>query len=320
MTRRRFVGLMSPCALGLIQCAQPNPRLWRVLHDLEAKEGLALMESDSAGVLGVPVVAYSSSGEVAGQFARTDLTPTLSVSSDSSWIAWVPNSSRGYPFDENSQPGRMPSPVVLVTNGVGLPRTIQFRGSFATDLSLSSSGKQLVLIVAEDRGRSRRLVIIDLTRTNTEGDLTGLVTFSELANVERLRISGSGRRIAAGSRDVFVVIDVPTHKIVLKATGRFPSLSPDGERIAFVDDAGNLLVRNIGDSQNRTLLTGTTTDGVGAWSPDGKFVLVGVRRVSFIDRKLAVVEISSGEFVEVMKLGGWFGDRFVWINKRFLSA
>ncbi|KUN64004.1 amidohydrolase family protein [Streptomyces griseorubiginosus] len=63
---------------------------------------------------------------------------------------------------------------------------------------------------------------------------------------------------------------------VLAAGGRvFPALSPDGRRLACLDMSGNLLVRDLPDGSERTLVAPLGAGGLPgrpSWSPDGRYV------------------------------------------------
>lgn len=63
---------------------------------------------------------------------------------------------------------------------------------------------------------------------------------------------------------------------VLAAGGRvFPSLSPDGTRLACLDMSGNLLVRDLPDGSERTLVAPLGAGGLPgrpSWSPDGRYL------------------------------------------------
>ncbi|WP_020137036.1 amidohydrolase family protein [Streptomyces sp. 351MFTsu5.1] len=63
---------------------------------------------------------------------------------------------------------------------------------------------------------------------------------------------------------------------VLAAGGRvFPALSPDGTRLACLDMSGNLLVRELPDGSERTLVAPLGAGGLPgrpSWSPDGRYL------------------------------------------------
>ena len=83
-----------------------------------------------------------------------------------------------------------------------------------------------------------RLLVLNSATDEVENDVTELVTKFSLAQVYRFQISANGRRLAVGSRESFVVIDLPSRKILLEqdTTRLFPhratsSLSSTSVRI-----------------------------------------------------------------------------------------
>ena len=153
-----------------------------------------------------------------------------------------------------------------------------------------------------------------------QADLTQLVTRFDLNDAERLGLSATGHRIVIGTRGLFTVLDWPAKKVLAEGEGRFPALSPDGERLAFVTVTKDLIVLNLVTGEKKSLLKGVATYGVGAWSPDSSILLVGAATsTSSMFGKLVAVDVDSDTFAEVVNIGeGGFGADFVWIKRNLI--
>ena len=117
-----------------------------------------------------------------------------------------------------------------------------------------------------------------------------------------------------------MVIDLPSRKILLEQDGHYPSLSPQGDVIAFLDKREDLVVTTLTTGARRSIRNRWNTVGVGGWSPDGRFLLAGVRAPLPFYVHLVAIEHSTEEFVEIMRLEmeGDFGETCVWIKRRLL--
>jgi hypothetical protein len=165
------------------------------------------------------------------------------------------------------------------------------------------------------------LVVLGTSTAQDESDVTALVTGFPLSQVIRLGLSDSGSRLVAGSAQQFIVIDRPSNKPQLEGRGRYPSLSPNGQSLAFVDEQKQLVVASLATGRSQTLLgRWCRTFGVGAWSPDGKYILAGVAGPLSLSKKLVAVEVETNVVVDIMPIGDLAGDRYVWIKNSFLSS
>ena len=204
----------------------------------------------------------------------------------------------------------------MLADDLGLPKEIMCR-DFPLWLALSD-GDAMAAITSTKRGRARRLVLID--STSGTSDFTDLATRLDLVEVERLKISASGRRLVVGTRASFLAIDLLERKVLLESAGRFPSLSPDGEWVAFVEDGFRLTVRAVSNSQRRAAASHIVCDSVGGWTPDGKYLLAGTWGKFRLERRLEVVGIEDGESAVVKKLQDSGADRLVWVSTQLLSS
>jgi Tol biopolymer transport system component len=211
--------------------------------------------------------------------------------------------------------------LVVFTGTAWSPRELRYRGRAGIRIALSSRGRRVALLTFEDR-YSRRLIVVSPAAGDAQQDVSGLITNFSLVQCESLRISGDGARLALGSREAFAVIDLSTAKTVLDGRGCFPSLSPDGETVAFVDESSVLVIMSLkGQKKKAPLSRWWTTSGVSAWSPDGRFLLAGVTEFPSIVVTLAAIEVSTGEIFEIMRLNECDrGGGYAWIKKGLLCA
>jgi TolB protein len=82
---------------------------------------------------------------------------------------------------------------------------------------------------------------------------------------------------------------------VLSAGGYSANVSPDGARVAFVDQNGNVVVADRDGKHRRTVLRGAMDPGLEpAWSPDSRRLLVG--KLAGGGVRTGVVTVATGAF------------------------
>jgi len=281
---------------------------------MAVREDLAVVGARLAMVDGtMPPAAVTLAGRDAGVLTMVDhpYWDSFSVSPDAGWVAWVPHRAEFSPRE----------PLVLLADAPGSIRSVRFQGFGTTRLALSSKAGRLALI-AEIGDEDHYLIVLDPTTGALEQDVTTLITRFNLRSVERLRISGDGHRIAVGSRESFVVIDLPSRSLVFESQGRFPSLSHRGDTVAFVDRHNTLVITALATGKRTFPISKWwDTPGVGAWSPDGRFLLAGAKGPLAIYWNAAVIDLATGEVVQIVRLEeGIFGQDTAWINRRLLSG
>jgi len=275
--------------------------------------GLGWQSLDARSVL-VPE-ARSVMGAEVGQLILPDRPYWRSTSVDGTWVAWVPLSSLPYPFGVGH-------PLILFADDPRSTRTLRFKGLCANQVAVSSKAAHAALVVVLDEAGTRRLLVLNSATAEVETDVTELVTRFSLAEVYRFQISANGSRLAVGSRKSFVVIDLPSRKVLLEQDGQYPSLSPQGDVIAFLDKHEDLVATNLATGARRSMRNRWwNVVGVGGWSPDGRFLLAGVRAPLPFYVYLVAIECSTEEFVEIMRLEmeGDRGETCGWIKRRLLS-
>ncbi len=101
-------------------------------------------------------------------------------------------------------------------------------------------------------------------------------------------------------------------KPVFKADGvdrTYPSISPDGKQMAYVEDRTKLMVVDLKTMKTRQMTDGSTeasrSKGFGSqWSPDGKWLLIeatDLHHQPYSD--IAVIEVATGKMTYITKTG-----------------
>ena len=187
------------------------------------------------------------------------------IAADASTVAWFPTSSFPYPQSDNHQP-------VLIRAGLRASRRIQCNGH-GLHLAVSSGAERIAMVVAGAGTQGSRLVVVDGNSGEVAIDLTQSAAEIVTQPIERLQMSGTGDHIVIGTRGTFHIIEVPSGRLVISQNGRFPSISPDGGTLAFLDEDRALFALEIANGTTRALIARGSTFGVGAWDPRGRFLL-----------------------------------------------
>jgi len=235
------------------------------------------------------------------------------IAPDASALAWWLQ-----PFPQRGGAG---TPFLMVERLNEGSHPVWVNGYFATGEFGISSRAEVIVVKAHPSGQ-RRLKLLSLNLRNgvTVQDLTPFVTEFELPIVEQISVSGPGTLVALGSRERIQVLDIASGKRVISCRGRFPRLSPDGARLAFVSE-NRLIIRPLSDSSIPELVSNAHVMGVGGWSPDGRFLLAGAwtKRFAFEKRQIVFDTVSS-QYAEIGKLGeGDYGDAFAWISAKLAA-
>lgn len=107
---------------------------------------------------------------------------------------------------------------------------------------------------------------------------------------------------------------------VFKADGKErtnPELSPDGKKLAYVEDRNNLMVMDLATKKTKQLTNGNTqtyrTHGIGSqWSPDSKWLLIeyqDYRHEPYTD--IAIINAETGELIKITA-SGYFDENPRW--------
>jgi len=247
-----------------------------------------------------------------GRLNLPELVATVAaVAPDARCIAWVRGRYGPGPLEPGSGIGIM--------DGIRASRRIPYSGGMPTDLAVSSGARHIAVATAPAGNGERKLVLINGETGLLEYEFTDLVRPIP-GEIERLKITPGGNRLAIGSRESFIVVDVPSGRKLLTGDGRFPVLTPDGGTVAFVDHR-HLVLKDLATGTERYPMKGWSTQGVGSWSPDGRFLLAGAWVSLSLQMRLVAVDTRNSGYIELTKLGeGDFGGSCAWIARQLIPA
>ena len=106
-----------------------------------------------------------------------------------------------------------------------------------------------------------------------------------------------------------VIDEEPMFPVTDKVDRTYPSISPDGKQMAYVEDRTRLMVKDLTTGRTRQLTDGSTvasrTKGFGSqWSPDGKWLLIeatDLHHQPYSD--IAIINVADGKMTYVTKTG-----------------
>lgn len=292
MTRRLFSG-WTVTSLGASLLGQSRPSLREAVQGYAGTSGLVILSMELTG--------RTTSGEPAGRLGISSFSGHLAVSPDAELLSWVSRADQG-------------AQIFVMRDRAVVP--VNYPGRSVTAIGLSGEG-HIHIIAAEGDGQLRLLRLI-AGKPDAE-DLSSILPRPALSSVEQLSCSNDGRRLAVGSRDYFSVVDLVSGSLLYAASGRFPQLNPNGDLVAFVSPTRTLIVANLGNRTESGPLKGKATDGLGGWSPNGRWLLVGVRDGLLSDRKLAVCDAFDGEAIVLWQIGDDYGSNCHWIRRALLE-
>lgn len=300
-TRRWVLGALLAKATGM---AASDKAVLTAVREMEGRDGLKLVRPGRM-YRGPLRDADRPEGRMVGVRA---------ISPDAVAIVyWSPLPARG------DRPPR--TPFLIVEGIADGPRPISLEGQGAYLCGLAAGPKVIVVMAVSFVQRGRRsLLALDLRSGMTVHDLTPYVTRFEPPDLERISVSGPGTLVALGSREQLQVIEIPSGMSAYEGPGRFPKLSPDGKRLAFIERE-QLYIRSLADGSSRQLLPGKRVMGSGGLSPDGRFLTAGAWTTELaFEKRQIVIDTGTGDYSVLGKLGeGNYGDDFAWISTKLLT-
>jgi len=302
MTRREILKSAGLTTVVLTGCDPWSRHVPESILKEEARGNIA--------ILGPPRMSVAlRRGEHLGRLLLTDSSDDIAVSLLADAVAWIPGSSLfSIAFPKN--------PTVMFRLLDGVDRRLDL-GVHAVAVAISSNAKVFAIGVTGGLSGPKLLVVREGYRGGE--DITPLLPEFRMDSIERLSISVDGACLVVGSRNSFAVVDLIQRRVLLRSRGRFPALSPDGERLAFVKD-GTLLLQGVRSNRAEEVLPNYRCVGTSQWSPDGAFLLLGARRKIDLWHWLWVFEVSSKYCWPLTRLGeGDFGNRYFWVSRQFLS-
>lgn len=315
-TRRHVAGLVSlgiPAGLGACH-GSFQTTLGRDILEMAVAQHLAVISlvpssySDRAVFEG-----RAADGKRGGDLVMRERPYSLAVAPDGGSIAWD-----GWGPRPNPEGVGASARIMLADLSVGT-RSLPLGGGFGGLAAVSSGTERVAVVEGRFGAASCRLVVIGGRSGRAEHELTDASTKLPLCQAARLWLSGDGCRLLIGWPDWWTALDLREKVTVVgDSRGRDAVLSPDGVFAAFISQDGRVVLFNLSSGVRRDLATGREgINGVGAWSPNGRYLLVGV--ASGGANWLAAIEVSSGETVKLFRPGDVNGRWYVWIDMGFLK-
>jgi hypothetical protein len=321
MTRRSVCGLLLGDLMGTVACARPDMSVRTALQSIASENNLAILDLGNIDYgTRTELSAYSAAGARTGMIVlpKRERPCHVAISPDGQWMAW--DNWSALPAAAGAE-GAAPPRVVLMDAPTSI-RSISLKEGFGTFLAISSGARRLALLVGNIKPRSVpwRLIVLNVASNDVEHDLTDLVSRFDLGRVRRLGISGIGDRVAIAFAQKVVVIDLPSHEVLLEDRGSFSSLSPDGKFVAFVDDHHRIAVVSLETGVRRTLLDAWwRTIVIGGWNPDGRYLLAACTRLASFSMSLVAVECATNHFAAIQPLGDGVAAGHSWIKRDLLG-
>jgi hypothetical protein len=258
-------------------------------------------------------MALSKGVSLSGELFPGNPMGRVAVAPDAQSIAWAPEL-------ELKTLGDPRLPFVSIADVSKSVRPLMLPGNYAVDFAVSNAGRLLVLAGVVGAGKRRLLVLTDGAE-NIVTELTDSEVGIPLSLIVSLSICGSGQFAVVASDQEFALIDLARRGVVMKSNGHSPSLSPDGDRIAFLDGQLGLVVRSLKPGTSTRLLSGIRVTGTGAWSPNGRYLLLGAFTSFSFHKRLLALDYSSQGVCELALLReGDDGGRSVWVSKHLALA
>lgn len=324
ISRRKACAVALGNLVATAACSGPDRNAVATLQASADEQDLAILDSAAVSYSEhCDLSAFAPDGTRAGEIVLPAQSGSrVAVSPDGQWLAWD-NSWKALP----PPVGKAEEPFKITL--IGPSRTIRRlcpRVTFAFPIAISSNAKRLALSAVNTNPEppGRRLLILNGNTGEIEFDLTDWAPRNAPKEPCNHGFSASGDRLLValldGKKRSFGVLDVPARKLVLEGSGDFPSLAPDGERVAYIDDRHRAIVLSLSTGSRKTLLDGWwRVTGISAWSPDGKYLLVGATRLLSFTISLLAVECATNRFAQVMDIGKPAGWTYDWIKRSLLG-
>jgi len=238
------------------------------------------------------------------------------ISPDGTAYAWS-----SYP---NSGP-REQFPFLMVKTLKEGVREVRVEGRIAVASSVSSGAEVIVALalpIDPSQMRKWELFAIDRRSGNKVYNMTQFVTEFGLGNnITDIRVSGPGTLVALGARVHMQVLEIPSGRTVYAGPGGSPRLSPDGKRLAFVRNQ-TVWVYSFANGSMVQMHKAKRVKSVGAWSPNGRFLLAGawIRPMWLaLEKRQIIIDVNTGEYAIIGNLseGDW-GSQYAWFSARLL--
>jgi hypothetical protein len=216
-------------------------------------------------------------------------------------------------------------PFLMINNAKEGISAVRVEGRLAIASSIST-GAEVIVALASPIDPSQmlkwELLAIDRRSGNKVYDMTRFVTkFGLRGTITDIRVSGPGTLVALGTDDQMQVLEIPSGRTVYTGPGTSPRLSPDGKRLAFVRNQ-SVWIYSFSDGSTVPLNKEKRVTGLGAWSPDGRFLLAGAwtrPMLLALEKRQIIIDVKTGEYESIGTLseGDW-GSHYAWVSTRLL--
>ena len=188
-------------------------------------------------------------------------------------------------------------------------------------LALSRMGGT-ALILAEDRNtHARRLLATPLLSPASTTDLAKILDWHGTDRSVRLTISTDGTLAALSSGRECTVLGISAASVVYRSTAEACSISPDGRKLALLDGGSGIVVITVPSGSRVRWLKGRKVIGIGAWSPDGRYLAAGIFKRLHVYATLVAASIDHEGACAIATLAeGDRGGGSSWIANEFLAA
>lgn len=298
MTRRTFSRLVLLGSIGTDACAEQDSSVAEQVKAMGLKYSLGIIEN------GTSITTFD--GRPPCQL-RFPTQAYVAISPDGNIVVW-------YPHPETYPP---PQQARIFWNDDSMQSGGTTIPGYPTLLAASSAPLRIACVLV---GRGGFEFLLLDPKTGRQNDRTALTAGVDLAHLQRLCLSSTGGRVLFGSEKEFWVIDLAHNEVLLHANGEAPSLSPDGQRVAFVS-AHHLMTQDIAATSAREINTQMRIEFAGGWSPNGQFILAGGRSlVDLSGYRLIVIEEATGRFSDIVKYPDEIWPSQYWIHTRFCAS
>ena len=318
-TRRDSMRLLSwPLISGLVGCSRSIPSAQAAdLQKMTREEDLAILSLLESGYRNrTELQGRTIAGTPAGAVVIHDRPHCLAVSPDGAWIAW--DNPSALPKQVGSG---APLRLTLATPSQP-PRTLVFDSYFGGRLALSANAEHVALVRGNlDQEPVFELVVVDGSTGRVERDVTPMLTRRPLSSGTRLALSSAGDRLLVASSEWTSVLDLAaaSGSVLTEVRSWNASLSPNGRFLAFVDQGRRVNLIDLSTRSQRVLLgRWQRVSAIGAWSPNGRYLLVGL--LGLLSNRLVALDVDTGQLIDLHPLGTVAGHLSVWIKSRFLSG
>ena len=230
------------------------------------------------------------------------------------WYRQTANWSRGTPETQSILHLGISLREVAVSDGKLGVKRFSLSGQGGA-LAISQGASTVAAVVYDGR---LRLMTFE-TASGRETDISHLLENIDPRTIQHLCTSLQGDRLLVGAESDLCVLDLAGKRSSRSAgEAATPSITPDGQRVAFVED-GVVVIYEFKSNQFEKMPSAWQVDWLGAWSPNGKFLLAAGRKPFSFRYRVFAIDIEQQDFAEVMDEPDEVLPGLSWVNRRFAT-